>query len=407
MKTISICISLTLIGFFLSVSYATAQDRFITLSGRIADETTEEPLPLVSIYLKNKPIGTSSNTNGSFIFHIPSELKNQPVIISMIGYESIEKLPGQFADNEQIYLQPSILALDEVIVTDKQLSAKQIVKKAYKEIRNNYPSEPYILEGFMRDLQNEDGKYVELLECAAKFYYEGYNDKYIDIELEEVKRSYVADKHPWNEEWERKNSLIDLMEDEFIRYDYGPIKAKKGWKYEIESVLSHNNRYVYKIIAVDEPNRSAVLHVDVESFAFVRVELTTSMKDGIYYKRRLTNGQQETYYNMIYEYQEHQGKMYLKYQKEEDTWQIFAGSESNQLLFTKHPKKELFINKVVTENVAAYPFTANHQVDQSIESQAKPYRATFWRYYNAPAQTKQQSKIVEYLKQVQIKTPKE
>lgn len=391
----------------LVINTTTGQDRFLTISGRILDKQTKEPLPLASIYIKNKLIGTSSNTQGAFTFHIPSELEYQLIVISMIGYESIEKLPSQFKEDDLIYLQPSTLMLDQVVVTDKQLTAKQVVKKAYQAIRNNYPSKPYILEGFIRDLQNEDGRFVELLECAAKFYYESYNDQYIDVELEGVRRSYVADKHPWNEEWERKNSLIDLMEDEFIRYNYGPIRGNKGWKYEIESVLPYNNRYVYKINATDKPNGKAILHIDIESFAFVRIELTNSMKNGVYYKRRLTNGQQETFYNMIYEYQEHNGKMYLKYQKEEDTWKIFKDSESDDLLFTKHPKKELFINKVIVENVDTYPFTANHKANQSIESQAKTYNPTFWKYYNAPAQTEQHSKIVEYLKKAHMKTRKE
>ena len=396
-----------LMVMILTIDQAIGQDQVVTISGRILDKQTEEPLPLVSVYVKDRLIGTTSNANGAFTFHIPSDLANQPVVISMIGYESIEKLSSQFVKHEKIYLTPSVIALNEVVVTDKRPTAKEIVKKAYQEIKNNYPSEPYILEGFMRDLQNEDGKYVELLECAAKFYYDRYDDGYIDVELEGVRRSYVADMHPWNEDWERKNSLIDLLEDDFIRYDYGPIKGNKGWKYEIESVLPYDNRYVYKINAVNKPNSSAILHIDVDSFAFVRIELTNSMNNGKYYKRRLTNGQQEAHYNIIHEYQKHKGKMYLKYQKEEDTWQIFNGLESKELLFTKYPKKELFINKVVVENIDAYPFTKNHQANQSIESQAKPYDATFWEHYNAPAQTEQQSKIVEYLRQAQTKAPEE
>ena len=95
--------------------------------------------------------------------------------------------------------------------------------------------------------------------------------------------------------------------------------------------------------------------------------------------------------------------MYLKYQKEEDIWQIFEDSESDKLLFTKNPKKELFINNVITENISEFPFTHNLRYDLSIENQAKEYNPKFWEHYNAPAQTTEESKILEYLKNAQIK----
>ena len=379
-----------------------AQDTFTTISGRILDAKTNEALPFASVYLKGRPIGTTSNTNGSFVFYIPSDLKNYPVVISMIGYRTVEKLPSQFKKNETIYLQPSVLQLDEVVVTlDKPLTARQIVNKAHREIVNNYPTEPHILEGFIRDALNEDKKFVELLEYAAKFYYRNYLTGAIKIELGELRRNYMAKKHPWNEDWERKNSISDLLEDDFIRNDWGFIRGKRRWNYELEGVLPFNNKAVYKIKATKKPFSNAVLYIDVESFAFVKLELERSVSEGKYYKRRLTNGQQEAYYHMIMEYQEYNGKMYLKYQKEEDTWQIFEGLESDHLLFTKYPKKELFINKIVTENVDEYPFASNFSGYKSIENQAKPYNPEFWKFYNVPAQTPEESKIVELLRKAQ------
>ena len=110
----------------------------------------------------------------------------------------------------------------------KRWTAKQIVKKAYKNIHKNYPNKPYILEGFVRDLQKEDNKYVEYLECAAKFYNQSTSSAIeAEVELVEIRNNYIAQKNPWNEQWERKNSIIDLIEDDFIRFDYGPIRGKK------------------------------------------------------------------------------------------------------------------------------------------------------------------------------------
>lgn len=381
------------------------QNEFITITGQLIDAKSNEALPFASIYLKGTSVGTTSNIAGLFVFHITTDLQNSLVVISMIGYNSVEKSVSDFDVNGTIYLEENILELNEVVVTsEKPLTAKQIVKAAYNSLNTNYPTEPYILEGFVRDLQNEDSSYVELLECAVKMYYQGNAiKKEPKIELVELRQSYIANKHPWNDQWDRKNSIIDLVEDDFIRFDYGPIKGGGAWKYEIESILSFDQKTVYKIKAMNKPFGTAQFFIDVNSFAFVRIEYSRAVHNGRYYKRILSNGQQEAFYNIIFEYQEYNGKWYLKYQKEEDTWEIFKGLESKKLLFTKYPKKEIFINKIITDAVDQYPFANNLDPNKSIESQAKPYNPSFWKYYNSPVQTKKLSKIEDYLKKDQIK----
>ncbi len=383
---------------------AFAQQSTTTISGQILDKETNEPIVYASIYIKDLAIGTTSNEEGYFTFYVPKRQEDASIIVSMIGYESIEKKVRTFSDHQKIILSSKVNSLDEVVITStkkKALTAKDIIKKAYKSIKNNYPNQPYILEGFVRDLQNEDDQYVEYLEFAAKLYYKGYT-KQIEpsVELVEVRTSQIAEKHPWNANEERKNSIMDLIEDDFIRFDYGPIRAKKGWNYEIESILPYNKRYVYKIIGIDKPFQKAILYIDTETFAFVRMELTRSAINNRSWRRKFTNGSLQVYYNVIFEYQEYKGKMYLKYQKEEDTWKIFKGLESQKLLFIKKPKKELFINKIITDNVAQYPFTRNMKISTSIENQARPYNQEFWSTYNAPQQTEKESKIIEELKKI-------
>ncbi len=387
--------------FFSIVISAQSDDK--TIAGQILDKENNQPIAFASIHLKGQAIGTISNEEGEFIFHISNVNGSNTIIISSLGYRSIEKKIDDFIENRVIFLSSRVNALDEVVITStkkKKLTAKQIVKKAYKEIDKNYPTQPYILEGFVRDLQKEDDNYVEYLECAAKFYNQAHNVSLEpNVELVEIRNSYIAQKHPWNEQWERKNSIIDLIEDDFIRFDYGPIKAKGGWKYIIEDILPYNNKYVYKIIGTDAPFQNAILYIDTESFAFVRMELTRVPHNGKSWKRRLTNGQQPTYYNVIFEYQEYNNKMYLKYQKEEDTWEIYDTEDPNKLLFVKNPKKELFINKIIVDNIEKYPFQQNMNIGSSLENQSKEYNAKFWSNYNAPKETKEISKIEQYLRE--------
>ena len=380
---------------------AIGQKTVRTISGQLLDKETAEPIAFASIYLKGKAIGTISNDEGYFVFHIPPIQKGTPIVISAMGYISLEKNPDSFLKDSKLYLSSQINQLDEVQITatkKKTLTAKEIVKKAYDEIGENYPSNPYILEGFVRDLQKEDNRYVAYLECAAKFYHEGFRVKREpQVELVGVKTSFISEKHPWNENSERKNSIIDLVEDDFIRFDYGPITGKKGWKYEIDCILPYDNRLVYRITGVDKPFQTSTLYIDSKTFAFVRMELTRQAIDNRSWRRRFTNGALQVYYNVIFEYQEYKGKMYLKYQKEEDIWRIFKGLESKKLLFTQYPKKELFINNIIVENIKEHPFKSNMDIGTSIENQLNVYDEAFWATYNVPQKTAEQSKLIQEL----------
>lgn len=403
MKQTNLTVIVALLCFFSSLN-GQAQNNFTTLSGQLQDRQTQEPLSFASIYLLGTTIGTTSNNEGEFVFHIPTDLRADTLVISLIGYNTLKRKLTEVSSGEVLFLEENVLELAEVVVTaEKKLTAKEIVRKAYQSMPQNYPSEPYILEGFVRDLQNEDEQYVEFMECAIKMRHQKFDlTRRPGIELQAVRRSYIAQKHPWNKGRERKNAIVDIVEDDFIRYDYGPIRAKGGWKYEIESVLPFDGRFVYKIMAIDKPFQTAILYIDTESFAFVRMELTRKTHKGRSWRRRMGSGQKQVYYHVVFEYQEHQGKMYLKYQKEEDKWEIYKNVESNKLLFTQYPKKELFINKVITKDIDEYSFTPNLQIDKSVEEQAEAYDPDFWSYYNIPTQTKELSQIEAYLKEAQI-----
>ncbi|MEM9867927.1 MAG: carboxypeptidase-like regulatory domain-containing protein [Bacteroidota bacterium] len=378
-----------------------SQTSTFSVSGQILDRETSEPIAFASVYVQSESIGTTSNEEGLFVFHIPTGKEESSIIISIIGYAPISKRANTFGKNQKIFLSAKTTDLDEVVLTaakKKKLTAKAIVRKAYKNIERNYPDQPYILEGYVRDLQKEDEKFVEYLECASKLFYQAHTVKKEPlVELVEVKTNYLGKKHPWNKKSERKNSIIDLVEDDLIRFDYGSIKGKNGWKYELEGILPYGNGLVYKINCIDEPFQTSTLFVDTKTFAFVRIELTRKSIDNKSWARRLTNGALQIYYNLVLEYQVYKGKMYLKYQKEEDSWRIFEDLESNEILFTKYPKKELFINKII-DDPENYPFEKNMDVGTSIENQANEYNADFWDTYNIPTQTEKESKIIKELR---------
>ena len=91
----------------LKFSLLIGQD-FITISGKVTDSRSLEPLPYVNLIVKRKPFATVSNETGEFVFHIPRSSGEDTLLITFIGYE-IKELAIQSIDkskSQEIFLDP-------------------------------------------------------------------------------------------------------------------------------------------------------------------------------------------------------------------------------------------------------------------------------------------------------------
>ncbi len=396
---------LLLFTFVLTIN-SYAQEAFTSIKGKLIDEKSKQPIPYASIYIKGKSIGTTTNDEGRFLFHVPSGFAKDTLVISVIGYDHFKYTVSGMTEKENVIaLKQSITLLSEVTVrvSKKELTGKDIVKKAVARIPENYPMKPFVIEGFFRDLQRENDKAVELLEAAIRFRYKDYNPGYEEVEIIEVRRSYNK-RHPVNGKYDRQNSIIDLMEDNYVKHRFGPMDIK-GWKFVIDSILTYNKQTAYKISGTKSASESTVMYIDSDDFSILKLELKMQMVNGEFYRRYLNlpdpYGLQETSFRMIFEFQKVDDKMYLKYQREEDSYNLF-NKTTNEIILRQSFVKELFVNNVVQGNL-------NDQVGQrmnmnkSVEGQANPFNADFWKYYNAPIETAKDSKIIKELEETEFK----
>ena len=62
---------------------------FYQVKGKIVDRNTGDPVPSASIFIAGSSIGTVANMEGEFLLKIPLNYKNDSVVISSMGYESL------------------------------------------------------------------------------------------------------------------------------------------------------------------------------------------------------------------------------------------------------------------------------------------------------------------------------
>ena len=96
--------------------------------GVIKDIETDEPIPYVNIGIINKSIGTVTNFEGKFEFETKSNVFNDSIRLSSIGYKSKSILVRDFLNmlktNKEILLYPDITTLSEVVLTAQKLKEK-------------------------------------------------------------------------------------------------------------------------------------------------------------------------------------------------------------------------------------------------------------------------------------------
>lgn len=97
----------------MTISMAFAQS--ITISGTVTDKQTNETLPGVSINVKGKSIGTSTNADGKFTFST-SESTPFTIVISYLGYKSIEQEVRASVSDLVFALESQSILGQEVVV---------------------------------------------------------------------------------------------------------------------------------------------------------------------------------------------------------------------------------------------------------------------------------------------------
>ncbi|MBL7471312.1 carboxypeptidase-like regulatory domain-containing protein [Robertkochia sediminum] len=114
-------LSFTFIFFIFSCFYAFGQ----TVSGKVVDEQ-QQPIPYATVQLGDHT-GVVTNTEGEFTLTLPEGITD-PVTISYLGYATLE-IPLTDLTKQVYVLKEEVTELDEVLVTNKQLGAQEIVEK--------------------------------------------------------------------------------------------------------------------------------------------------------------------------------------------------------------------------------------------------------------------------------------
>lgn len=170
----------------ISCSLVNAQEisSFKEINGTVLDQKTKSKLVFADLTINDSNISTVTNNDGEFSLKIPNHLLEGTITITHLGYQKIELKISEIPDNEKIYLEPSIILLDEVKIASKFKNAKALVIETLGKKNTLYNNDNMLMTAFYRETIKKRRRNASLSEAVVQIHKQPYkNSRNDNIEL--------------------------------------------------------------------------------------------------------------------------------------------------------------------------------------------------------------------------------
>lgn len=148
------------------------------IRGSVREKKNNAPISYANISLSNTT-GTASDEQGNFMFTI-NGTGSATIKVSCLGFYSriisVDSLLQTNHDNVIIYLDPFVATLSEITVTEKKISAEELVRQAIRAVPDNYRQSPFNMEFYSRLSAGDSLKPQYRVETIVQTYREGYKE---------------------------------------------------------------------------------------------------------------------------------------------------------------------------------------------------------------------------------------
>ncbi len=218
---------LTFLALMISV-LVTAQQ---TITGKIIDAETNEPLPYATIGFEHYHIGTLSEADGFFKMTISEALRDHEVTVSFIGYGDYKFIPRAVQGELKIALQHEDFQFDEVVI--RAVTADEYMKKVIRRISENYMNTPFNTISSYSELFQENERVVSIVDAEVLSYQYPYlldstNQHQLLAYTEKGAHEIEFMKDRAEKKKAKKKRKAEKKGEEFDEEDYNVVKAGFG-----------------------------------------------------------------------------------------------------------------------------------------------------------------------------------
>ncbi|PNQ73701.1 hypothetical protein C1T31_05035 [Hanstruepera neustonica] len=369
MKSVKYFLGIT-IALFSTMAFSQTE-----LKNTVLDGETFMPLESANVYVQNTTIGTITNTDGKFVLVVPNKHLKDTLVISSIGFKSYKIPVGEFDSSFDVYLDPDVASLDEVLLVaeTRPKTGNDIMLRVLEELPENLPDSSYLQKGFLRHKERNKKEFKWLIESAITLYDPGFDSISlgdVKVNVDQVRKSYdlrdvdsvltytsylrnkgvqlksrnlnrdtikttsLIKAIKWNDN--RINGLETLFHGKLnmVRnsgnpnalFDIEDVLSKHQFK--LDTVLVENDRKIYKLqisesfehvnletkgVFNDGFQPKGWIYVYWDTYAIKRIEYELHAASQAQRNRSKTLFDTDLNHKLIISYKEYQDKMYLNY----------------------------------------------------------------------------------------------
>lgn len=258
-------------------------DKKFAVSGVVTDQRGRW-LPYVNVSVSGERVSTVTNEEG--FFTIKSSHRIGVLDLTHVGYQSLHyEIPDNLQGNLVIKMKPNTVVLSDVVV--KSGDAKRIFYEALDKIVDNYPQHPEMMKCFYRECVQKRSRYINIAEAVANLYKPSYKS-HIDLGRVSIEkgRRLVSPKTsdtlgvkilggpntPIYLDFVKNKDFVldpeDLTHYEFSMED--PVMTDGRLQFVIRITPIYSSPWALY---------EGVFHIDQETLAFTRGELSLDMRD--------------------------------------------------------------------------------------------------------------------------------
>ena len=151
--------------WFCASAYIAGAQTIVSISGKIVDSDSGQPLPYCNCYLKNSNVGTSTGGEGRFAIKTRKDVLPDTLQIQFVGYESKKiALSAKNTDLGTVALKPYVTELKSITVSAKPTNWNKVLKTVFDScIYKAYPS-PSVATTYYKAIANY--RFEEKVEVA-------------------------------------------------------------------------------------------------------------------------------------------------------------------------------------------------------------------------------------------------
>jgi hypothetical protein len=252
---------------------------YTTLTAKVIDQTTKEPVVFASVFQTNTNIGTVTNTDGEFVLKIPGKSTQGTISINHLGYRNkVVTVSSLLSGEKTILLEQYAIPIEEVVV--KKIDPLDLIKTALSKKKDNYNPAAEMQTGFYRETVKQNRNYVSVSEAVLDIYNAGYKENF-DFDRVKIFKG-------------RNGKDVKRMDTILVKFQGGPRTAMfldlvknpgvildpemfQFYHFTLDGIVKVNDRNNY-VISFDQNGNSdyplyqGKIYIDMDSYAITSVD---------------------------------------------------------------------------------------------------------------------------------------